>query len=55
MERQLTCATRLDSLIKNGIEWVKGLGRQNVRDLVTMIQWNEDNVRISLTRIYGNN
>lgn len=37
-----TC--RLDSLIKNGMEWVKELGRQNVRDLITMIQWNEDNL-----------
>ncbi|KXN90978.1 UV-damage endonuclease [Leucoagaricus sp. SymC.cos] len=36
-----TC--RLDSLSKNGMEWVKDLGRQNVRDLITMIQWNEDN------------
>ncbi|KAJ3564432.1 hypothetical protein NP233_g8298 [Leucocoprinus birnbaumii] len=37
-----TC--RLDSLAKNGMEWVKELGRQNVRDLLTMIQWNEDNL-----------
>ncbi|KAL9711542.1 hypothetical protein Ac2012v2_004613 [Leucoagaricus gongylophorus] len=36
-----TC--RLDSLNKYGIEWVKELGFQNVRDLITMIQWNEDN------------
>ena len=35
---------RLDSLNKYGIEWVKELGFQNVRDLSTMIQWNEDNV-----------
>ncbi|KAF9452757.1 UV-endonuclease UvdE [Macrolepiota fuliginosa MF-IS2] len=36
-----TC--RLDSLNKNGLDWVKDIGRQNVRDLITMIQWNEDN------------
>ncbi|KAJ7933764.1 UV-endonuclease UvdE-domain-containing protein [Mycena leptocephala] len=36
-----TC--RLDSIKKNGIEWVKDLGRKNVEDLLTMIQWNEDN------------
>jgi UV DNA damage endonuclease len=40
--------TRLDSLNKNGMGWVKELGRQNVRDLITMIQWNEDNVCASL-------
>ncbi|TFK67401.1 UV-endonuclease UvdE [Pluteus cervinus] len=36
-----TC--RLDSLEKNGLDWVKDLGRKNVEDLITMIQWNEDN------------
>ncbi|KAF7782260.1 hypothetical protein Agabi119p4_1636 [Agaricus bisporus var. burnettii] len=36
-----TC--RIDSINKNGLDWVKDLGRQNVRDLITMIQWNEDN------------
>ncbi|KAF8160729.1 UV-endonuclease UvdE-domain-containing protein [Crassisporium funariophilum] len=36
-----TC--RLDSLNKNGMEWVKDLGRKNVEDLLTIIQWNEDN------------
>ncbi|KJA27862.1 hypothetical protein HYPSUDRAFT_35030 [Hypholoma sublateritium FD-334 SS-4] len=36
-----TC--RLDSLKKNGIEFVKDLGRKNVEDLLTIIQWNEDN------------
>lgn len=39
-----TC--RLDSLKKNGIEWVKDIGRRNVEDLLTLIQWNEDNVYI---------
>lgn len=28
------------------MDWVKELGRKNVQDLITMIQWNEDNVRI---------
>ncbi|KAJ7451822.1 UV-endonuclease UvdE-domain-containing protein [Mycena galericulata] len=36
-----TC--RLDSIKKHGIEWVKDLGRKNVEDLLTMIQWNENN------------
>lgn len=36
-----TC--RLDSLKKNGIEWVKDLGRKNVEDLIKIIQWNEAN------------
>ncbi|KAJ7646795.1 UV-endonuclease UvdE-domain-containing protein [Roridomyces roridus] len=35
-----TC--RIDSIKKNGIDWVKELGRKNVEDLLTMIQWNED-------------
>ncbi|KAF5355500.1 hypothetical protein D9758_006423 [Tetrapyrgos nigripes] len=36
-----TC--RIDSIKKNGMDWVKGLGKKNVEDLITMIQWNEDN------------
>ncbi|KAF8635189.1 hypothetical protein AX17_003965 [Amanita inopinata Kibby_2008] len=36
-----TC--RLDSLYKNGIDWVKELGRKNVQDLITIIEWNEEN------------
>ncbi|KAF5316918.1 hypothetical protein D9611_003851 [Ephemerocybe angulata] len=36
-----TC--RIDSIKKNGMEWVKALGRRNVEDLLRMIQWNEDN------------
>ncbi|KAJ4490928.1 UV-endonuclease UvdE-domain-containing protein [Lentinula aciculospora] len=36
-----TC--RIDSIKKNGLDWVKELGRKNVQDLMTMIQWNEDN------------
>ncbi|KAG6911151.1 hypothetical protein DXG01_003891 [Tephrocybe rancida] len=36
-----TC--RLDSLNKKGMDWVKDLGMKNVEDLLTMIQWNEDN------------
>ncbi|KAF8197874.1 UV-endonuclease UvdE-domain-containing protein [Pholiota molesta] len=36
-----TC--RLDSLRKNGIDFAKDLGRKNVEDLLTVIQWNEDN------------
>ncbi|KAJ7091932.1 UV-endonuclease UvdE-domain-containing protein [Mycena belliarum] len=36
-----TC--RLDSIKKNGVDWVKDLGRKNAEDLLTMLQWNEDN------------
>ncbi|KAF9567944.1 UV-endonuclease UvdE [Agrocybe pediades] len=36
-----TC--RLDSLRKNGLDWVKELGRKNVQDLLTILQWNEAN------------
>lgn len=35
----------LDSIKKNGLDWVKDLGRKNMEDLLTIIQWNEDNVR----------
>lgn len=36
-----TC--RIDSIKKNGIEWMKELGRQNVKDLIKLIEWNEAN------------
>ncbi|GLB37424.1 putative UV-endonuclease UvdE [Lyophyllum shimeji] len=36
-----TC--RLESLKSNGLDWVKDIGRKNAEDLITMIQWNEDN------------
>ncbi|KAF8973043.1 UV-endonuclease UvdE-domain-containing protein [Flammula alnicola] len=36
-----TC--RLESCKKNGVEFAKDLGRRNVEDLLTVIQWNEDN------------
>ncbi|KZT29063.1 UV-endonuclease UvdE [Neolentinus lepideus HHB14362 ss-1] len=36
-----TC--RIDTIKKNGIEWVKELGRQNVKDLLKLIEWNEEN------------
>ncbi|KAF8348270.1 UV-endonuclease UvdE-domain-containing protein [Amanita rubescens] len=36
-----TC--RLGSLRKNGIDWVKDLGRKNVQDLISIIEWNEQN------------
>jgi UV DNA damage endonuclease len=39
----------LDSLQKNGIEWVKDLGKKNLEDMLQLIQWNEDNVCPSLT------
>uniref|UniRef100_A0A0W0EZA6 UV-endonuclease UvdE n=1 Tax=Moniliophthora roreri TaxID=221103 RepID=A0A0W0EZA6_MONRR len=43
-----TC--RIDSIKKNGMDWVRELGRKNVQDLLTMIQWNEDN-KIRLMRV----
>jgi len=43
-----TC--RLDTIAKKGIDFVKDLGLKNVRDLITLIQWNEDN-RIRFMRI----
>ncbi|KAI7899362.1 UV-endonuclease UvdE-domain-containing protein [Cokeromyces recurvatus] len=36
-----TC--RLDTIMKKGIDYVKELALANVADLLTMIQWNEDN------------
>ncbi|KIM45281.1 hypothetical protein M413DRAFT_66385 [Hebeloma cylindrosporum] len=36
-----TC--RLDSLKKSGVDFAKHLARKNVEDLLTIIQWNEDN------------
>nr|GAT58052.1 predicted protein [Mycena chlorophos] len=36
-----TC--RLDSIKANGVDWLKDIGRKNAEDLLTMIQWNEDN------------
>jgi UV DNA damage endonuclease len=33
----------LDSIEKNGIEWLKDLGRKNTEDLLKMIEWNENN------------
>ena len=35
----------LDSLQKNGLDWVKNLGKKNLEDMLQLIQWNEDNVR----------
>jgi len=40
----------LDTIAKKGIDFVKDLGLKNVRDLITLIQWNEDN-RIRFMRI----
>ena len=39
---------RLDSLEKNGMEWVKDLGKKNLEDMLQIIQWNEDNVGLSV-------
>ncbi|KIJ18576.1 hypothetical protein PAXINDRAFT_110020 [Paxillus involutus ATCC 200175] len=36
-----TC--RINSIKKNGIDWVKDLGRQNAEDMLKIIEWNEQN------------
>ncbi|KAG1752826.1 UV-endonuclease UvdE-domain-containing protein [Suillus lakei] len=36
-----TC--RIDTIKKNGIEWVKDLGRRNVEDMLKIIEWNNEN------------
>ncbi|KAI0305111.1 UV-endonuclease UvdE-domain-containing protein [Multifurca ochricompacta] len=36
-----TC--RIDTILKHGLNFAKGLGIQNVKDLAKLIQWNEDN------------
>ncbi|KAG1890108.1 UV-endonuclease UvdE-domain-containing protein [Suillus subluteus] len=36
-----TC--RIATIKKNGIEWVKDLGRRNVQDMLKIIEWNEEN------------
>ncbi|KAG0694069.1 UV-endonuclease UvdE-domain-containing protein, partial [Suillus ampliporus] len=36
-----TC--RIDTIKKNGIEWVKDLGRRNIEDMLKIIEWNEEN------------
>ncbi|KAK9727366.1 hypothetical protein K7432_001899 [Basidiobolus ranarum] len=36
-----TC--RIDTIKQKGIEYVKSLGLQNIRDLSSIIQWNEEN------------
>ncbi|KIM83192.1 hypothetical protein PILCRDRAFT_819416 [Piloderma croceum F 1598] len=46
-----TC--RLDSLQKNGLDWVKDLGKKNLEDMMQLIQWNEDN-HIKFLRLSSN-
>ncbi|KZV67692.1 UV-endonuclease UvdE [Peniophora sp. CONT] len=36
-----TC--RLETIRKNGLDFAKDLGKQNARDLLKLVQWNEDN------------
>jgi hypothetical protein len=40
-----TC--RIDTIKEKGVEWAKELGRQNVKDLLHLIEWNEQNVGLS--------
>lgn len=42
-----TC--RIDTIKKNGMDFLKELGRANIIDLKTLIQWNEDNVSLLFT------
>lgn len=44
--KQARTTFRLDSMEKNGLEWVKDIGKKNLEDMLQLIQWNEDNVRI---------
>jgi UV DNA damage endonuclease len=41
-----TC--RIDTIKEKGMDFVKELGRQNVKDLLALIEWNEKNVSIRL-------
>jgi hypothetical protein len=34
----------IETIKKNGIEWVKELGRRNIEDMLKIIEWNEENV-----------
>ncbi|KAI0064003.1 UV-endonuclease UvdE [Artomyces pyxidatus] len=43
-----TC--RIDTILKNGLDFAKNLGLQNANDLCKLIQWNEDN-QIKFLRI----
>ncbi|THH21408.1 hypothetical protein EW146_g129 [Bondarzewia mesenterica] len=43
-----TC--RIDTILKNGLDFAKDLGVQNVKDLKKLIQWNEEN-KIRFMRI----
>ncbi|KAI0258578.1 UV-endonuclease UvdE-domain-containing protein [Gloeopeniophorella convolvens] len=43
-----TC--RIDTILKNGLDFAKNLGIQNTKDLAKLIQWNEDN-KIQFMRI----
>ncbi|KAF9227195.1 UV-endonuclease UvdE [Gyrodon lividus] len=36
-----TC--RINSIEKNGMDWLKDLGRQNAQDMLKIIEWNEQN------------
>ncbi|KAL1915833.1 uncharacterized protein VTP21DRAFT_6221 [Calcarisporiella thermophila] len=36
-----TC--RIDTIKEKGLDYVKGLGLQNVKDMLTIIRWNEEN------------
>jgi len=33
------------------MDWVKELGRKNVQDLATIIQWNEENVGVCISSL----
>jgi len=39
-----TC--RIDTIKKNGMDFLKELGRQNIMDCKQLVQWNEDNVSL---------
>jgi hypothetical protein len=45
-----TC--RIDTIKEKGAEWPKELGLQNVRDMLQLIEWNEQNVRLLYPRAF---
>lgn len=37
-----TASLSIDTIKKNGMDFLKSLGQQNMKDLAELIQWNED-------------
>lgn len=41
--------SRIDTIKKNGMEYLKDLGKQNMKDLAALIEWNEAHVNMKLS------